>query len=507
MATLIGVVRQVVGEVYAVAGDGSRRPLVEGDRVFAGEQIVTGAEGAVAIALVGGGELTLGRDSNLMLDTQLLANTQGGGATEPTQGAEAAPSDQDLTDVEKLQAAIAAGADPTLAGEATAAGPGAGGAGGAGGNAGGGHSFVLLSETAGALDPVIGFPTAGFNTGPEFPNPEPIITAEPVLAADGIPSGGEASGAVDEDGLPGGIPGGVDDLPGSFTTVTGSLGYSFGPDGPGSFAWSTAGLPVVTSGGVPLTYSVSADGLTLTAIAGGVTVFTLTVTDLAAGTYEFNLLVPLDHPGTSVEDDLGFQFDYTVTDSNGTTASGSLTITVVDDDSPAVSANQAVQLDDDALSGGIPGGGGDDPDALNVSGTLSHSFGADGAGSVEWLTTGALAGFTYEKSGDDLLVKQGTTTVLTVTLNTATGAYSVTQNAAIAHPAGTDENNLDFTLNYRVTDRDGDSIDGNLLINVDDDTPVLASEQAPIAAQVDEDELPGGNPDGDATGTTAHGDA
>ena len=42
-----------------------------------------------------------------------------------------APSQAQLTDVQQLQKAIAAGADPTQTGEATAAGPGAGGAGGA----------------------------------------------------------------------------------------------------------------------------------------------------------------------------------------------------------------------------------------------------------------------------------------------------------------------------------------------------------------------------------------
>jgi len=77
MATLIGIVSQVVGEVFAVAGDGTRRLLVEGDRVFAGEQLVAGAAGAIAVTLAGGGELTLGRDSNLMLNAQMLADTRG----------------------------------------------------------------------------------------------------------------------------------------------------------------------------------------------------------------------------------------------------------------------------------------------------------------------------------------------------------------------------------------------------------------------------------------------
>ncbi|HZN84939.1 MAG TPA: hypothetical protein VFC01_35380, partial [Mycobacterium sp.] len=71
----------------------------------------------------------------------------------------------------------------------------------------------------------------------------------------------------------------------------------------------------------------------------------------------------------------------------------------------------------------------------------------------------------------------------TVTLNTATGAYTVTQNAPIHHdllPAG--ENNQAFTLTYRVTDGDGDTVDGTLGINVDDDTP---SGLTPDALNVD----------------------
>ncbi|WP_394562044.1 retention module-containing protein, partial [Aquipseudomonas alcaligenes] len=180
MATLIGVVSQVVGEVFAVAGDGTRRPLVEGDRVYAGEQLVTGAGGALAVTLTNGEVLTLGRDSNLSLNEQMVADGDGQ-SNQAQDQTPTTPSDGDLTDVEQLQAAIEAGVDPTQQGEATAAGPGGGGAGGAGGagGIGGGHSFVLLSEVGGALDPIIGFPTEGLNNGPEFPDPEPIVDPDP----------------------------------------------------------------------------------------------------------------------------------------------------------------------------------------------------------------------------------------------------------------------------------------------------------------------------------------
>ncbi|MWO57239.1 hypothetical protein GQM82_23180, partial [Escherichia coli] len=48
------------------------------------------------------------------------------------------------------------------------------------------------------------------------------------------------------------------------------------------------------SGGEALSYSVSVDGITLTATAGGKTIFTLTVG--SDGSYEFLLQGPLDHP-------------------------------------------------------------------------------------------------------------------------------------------------------------------------------------------------------------------
>ena len=70
MAKFIGVVSKVVGQVFAVDSDGSRRLLVEGDRLYAGEQLETGNAGAIAVRLDNGAELTLGRDSSLQMSPQ-----------------------------------------------------------------------------------------------------------------------------------------------------------------------------------------------------------------------------------------------------------------------------------------------------------------------------------------------------------------------------------------------------------------------------------------------------
>ncbi|MFM5740020.1 DUF5801 repeats-in-toxin domain-containing protein, partial [Aeromonas veronii] len=256
-----------------------------------------------------------------------------------------------------------------------------------------------------------------------------------------------------------------------------------GADGLGSKSYSlnvqnaSSGL-IDTATGEQVQLSMNGSILEGRTATTGQLVFSLTVD--SSGKVTLDQLRAVVHP-TSDPDEATFlgsghvNLTLTVTDKDGDHASGVLDIGKVisfKDDGPSISANAVVQLDDDALTGGIAGGTGDDPNAVNVSGILGHSFGADGAGSIQWLTSGAPGGYTYEAgSGGSLLVKQAGVTVLTVTLNSATGAYSVTQNAPIKHADGNDENNATFTLNYRVTDADKDSVDGSLTINVDDDIP------------------------------------
>jgi uncharacterized protein YegL len=148
MSSVVAIVKSIVGQVFVVSPEGVRRVLVEGDRLFVGDQIDTGLSGAVSLELADGRTLDLGRE------TQWSANAPDSSTDLAEATAQAAPS------VAELQQAIAAGVDPTTALDATAAGPSAAGTGGA---AGGGHSFVMLDATAGRVDPTIGFPTAGIN--------------------------------------------------------------------------------------------------------------------------------------------------------------------------------------------------------------------------------------------------------------------------------------------------------------------------------------------------------
>ncbi|WP_437883338.1 retention module-containing protein [Pseudomonas sp. LRF_L74] len=144
MSSVIAVVKSVIGQVVAVSPEGSRRVLVEGDRIYQGDQVETGAAGMITLQLSDGRLVDLGRDTHW--NTAAVAQPEG------TEQAAQAPS------TAELQKAIAAGLDPTQAFEAPAAG---GDATGGTGAAGGSRSFVMLDATAERVDPQIGYATQG----------------------------------------------------------------------------------------------------------------------------------------------------------------------------------------------------------------------------------------------------------------------------------------------------------------------------------------------------------
>ncbi|WP_374656376.1 DUF5801 repeats-in-toxin domain-containing protein [Dongia sp.] len=190
------------------------------------------------------------------------------------------------------------------------------------------------------------------------------------------------------------------------------------------------------------------------------------------------------------------EINFRATDFDGDHVDAALNVRV-QDDGPTVSCNKLVQLDDDALTGGNDGGIGDDADAANVTGTLSHDYGTDGAGTT--LLTGAVLpdGFTSALSngGKTLIISQNGVEVIKVTLDdSSSGKYTVAQLNPIDHPEGDNENNLDFTVNYQVKDVDGDAVNGTLSINVDDDTPKITgvTYDTEHLGIVDEDKLPDG---------------
>ncbi|MGN0924505.1 retention module-containing protein, partial [Ectopseudomonas mendocina] len=521
MATLIGVVSQVVGEVFAVASDGSRRPVSEGDRLYAGEQLITGMSGAVAVALTNGQELTLGRDSGIALNAQLIASRDELQApvveVSPT-----APSDDDLTDVERLQAAIEAGDDPTQQGEATAAGPGAG-AGGAGG-AGGGHSFVMLSEVGGALDPVIGFPTGPLAAAPLFPEGEVFAPADfsPELTVVFLDKEGSVvtgPGVVDEAALNGGENGGGQ--PGS---------------NPGSDAETTSGTLIINSpDGIGRIEVLDASGNWVNVTGGGGVqgAYGVLVFD-AAGNWTYTLTDnSLDHSNPNAigaDDQLFDNFSVRVFDLDGDVSPTVPLIIAINDDGPSAGLEFSreggeVVLDESA---GLQPGSHDVAGPLAVfngvanpssdmrayaQGTApavvaNYNFGADEGGATAVYSL-ALVGSGEGEQGPQVQAVGLTTTsgspitlsvenglvvgrdaggnaAFAISIDPDTGIISVVQYQSLHHPDASDANDsIDLSGLIRavltVTDGDGDqavaSADIGQLIRFVDDAPTAAIER------------------------------
>ncbi|WP_460416290.1 retention module-containing protein [Pseudomonas sp. microsymbiont 2] len=391
MAKLVGVVSKVVGQVFAVSDDGHRRALVEGDRLFAGEQLETGSAGAVAVRLHNGAELTLGRGSSLEMTPDLLANR-----APHVQAPDSAPSEAQLSDVEQLQRAIAAGADPTQEGEATAAG---GNPTGVAGALGGGHSFVILTEVAGRVDPTIGFPTAGFNGIPELANRElgaldgnddraplqdnPLPPDNPVSLQGLDVSPAELT--LDEANLQQGSASNPAALTqsGSFTVVA--------PDG--VFNLSVGGINVVTGGVVT--------GVGQSIVTGLGNVLTITGYNPTTGvvSYSYTLTGAEQHPDGAGSNSLGEHFPVLVSDTDGDVASGTLDVIIRDDvpravnDSNAVTATeQHVELTGNVLDNDIQGAD-RIPSGPVVAGTFVGTYGT--------LVLAADGSYTYTLNTDD----------------------------------------------------------------------------------------------------------
>ncbi|MEV3802036.1 DUF5801 repeats-in-toxin domain-containing protein [Aeromonas veronii] len=375
-----------------------------------------------------------------------------------------------------------------------------------------------------------------------------ILDDIPTLAGD---IGSTLGGQVQEDALASGNSEGSDQSA-SASGAAGTLNslVNFGADGAGSFGLasdvSSLTAQGLTSGGVALSYSVV--GNVLTASAGSVPVFTLTIG--ADGSYSFTLSGPLDHPvadGDDSEQLAGVGIDFsgvlTATDGDGdpltdSFPAGSFAIKV-EDDVPVLAGGEderpqvGGQVQEDALTSGNSEGSDQSASASGAAGTLNSlvNFGADGAGSfglgsdvssltAQGLTSGGVA-LSYSVVGNVLTASAGSVPVFTLTIG-ADGSYSFTLSGPLDHPVadGDDSEQLagvgiDFSGVLTATDGDGDPLTdsfpaGSFAIKVEDDVPVLAGgedERPQVGGQVQEDALTSGNSEGSDQSASASGAA
>ncbi len=466
MATLIGIVSKVIGQVFAVASDGTRRALVEGDRLFAGDQLVTGAEGAVAVHLQNGQELTLGRGSSMEMTSQLLAHQ----APHVDTAEAVTPTQAQLTDVEQLQKAIAAGDDPTQTAEATAAGPGSSGAPGA---LGGGHTFVMLEEVGGQVDPTIGFPTAGFNGIPEFPLER--LAGNPDNGDNGAGGAGGAGGSGDVPVAPV-LPLApvVPDVPNNPVTLTG-LSVTGGEltVNEANLADGSAPNPgALTKTG---TFSVSApDGLTslsiggINVISGGVAAGfpqsittplgnTLTVTGYNPATgvvsYSYTLNDNETHPDGDGANSITENFGVVATDTDGSSATGQINVNIVDD-LPTANSDSTAVAEGGTVSGNV---------------LLNDVGGADGL-TAGGAVVGVRAGSDTSTSAVGGLNTQINGTYGYLTLDANGNAVYHSNPNAVSGPGATD------TFTYTVRDADGDQSTTTITIDVHNSSITAVSD-------------------------------
>lgn len=336
-------------------------------------------------------------------------------------------------------------------------------------NADGSYTFTPAADYDGAVPVVTYLVTDGEDTVTSTLQITIIPGDDPVVLSGLDVAGGELT--VSEANLPAGSSPDAASL-----TQSGTFMFS-AKDGVATL--SIAGVDLIVDG-VAVTLPVS-----LTTDLGNTLQVTAVTYDPLTGsgsvTYSYTLLENEDHVQATADDSLLESLVVALVDEDGDTTSASLDVTVLDD-TPSVSSNDVVQLDDDALANGNAGGVGDDSETSTLSGTLNFSTGADG-GTVAW-QTGSDGTFTYTLAddGSTLEVWQGDTLVMTVALDSSTDAYTITQLAAITHETEDDENNVTLNLGYVVTDGDGDTATGTLTINVDDDTPVASDDSATVVS-------------------------
>ena len=298
--------------------------------------------------------------------------------------------------------------------------------------------------------------TAEFSFNVEPIDDQPIIAPPPVVSTDDT------------------------DLAGGPDVATGTIVVNFGSDTPGSIDPNnifSSSVQNLTACNEPITVTLSGNTYTGTAVINGISTPIFTMTILENGNFTFTQLHAIDHPDTvNPNDVVTLNFGATATDSDGDTASTTLQVRVFDD-GPQIS--QAVtQVDEDTLATG---------NNIVATGTVPHSFGQDGAGSItatglfqaKFQQNGASVNLT--SNGNPVTVTNnansytGTAngqTIFTITIDPATGAYTYTQFQPVDHPDGTDPNDVIWLqFSVQITDKDGDTDSSVIVIDVADDGP------------------------------------
>jgi VCBS repeat-containing protein len=302
-----------------------------------------------------------------------------------------------------------------------------------------------------------------------------------------VPSGDEAA-----DPFSYGTPLGV-----STQWLVDSFGSNPGADGLGSsqhialeiVGGDGADSGLTTTDGTPIRLFLNGSIVEGRVDGSGAVAFALAVND--SGLVTVAQYLPLRHPNASDANetvDLTGKINavVTVTDGDGDVATNSVGIGALiqfaDDAPQAANVSAPDVLDDEGLGGGIAGnGGGDAAGTLTTtSGSLGYTAGADGVQSIVLsgpATLGAESvSSSWNAATNTLTISSARGDIMTVTVtDVTTGAYTVTLLKPVLHAPGGDENDAAVTINYTVTDGDGDTANGSLSVTIDDDMPTVTA--------------------------------
>ena len=338
---------------------------------------------------------------------------------------------------------------------------------------------------------------------------------------------GKAENALFEDLLVDGI--------GANESVSGSLSFSFGDDGPGSVTIAPPSVTDPETGfGMALTSCFETvswelldvvDGqVTLQATASGMVIAEMTI-DINAQTYTYTQIKPFDHPdigaaGSEIglDDPLQLVFDFTVTDVDGDSVSSTITINVYDDGPEPKTTDGGMVAEENLVGEGSY----EDDLVLSLHGALNVDYRAD--------TPGLITGLKFNSAMDLDGVGEGQTPfngelmvcgepvvfgeaemvgnhwVLIGTVDLGDGSIEVIKLMveksgvgeaapefwfellhAIDHPdAGAQGSEVGFydqlqlKFDYETTDKDGDSVWNVLTVAVKDDGPSAGDEMLQI---------------------------
>ncbi|WP_212488921.1 DUF5801 repeats-in-toxin domain-containing protein [Bradyrhizobium liaoningense] len=318
----------------------------------------------------------------------------------------------------------------------------------------------------------------------------------------------------------------LDDL-GVHTTTTPAVNYTqstvdltplvdVGPDQPGSWSLASFSSPqnvgTLSYNGTQIT--MTSDGHTVTGVAGGTTIFTMTV-DPATGHATFDLFKPIDG-GLQKQIDFSNLVKFTDYDGDSVTLGTGELIIKIDsptDKLPTVSA-PSITVNEAGLPphNGLPAGSAEAADG-NPTNSSDHSETQTGTIAVSLGDTPSvvtIAGHVIDVNfvGQTIDGQYGTLTITSFSSTSIGYSYTLTTNVT-TNPSANDgavvSGQDDFTV--KVTDVDGESQTATLSVKIVDDVPVVIASGS-VTGEVDEDGLAApnlstGNADAGRAGETA----